>query len=466
MAQKSYYDIAVIGSGPGGYIAAITAAGLGSKVCLIEKKLIGGTCLNIGCIPTKTLLTTANILEKTKQAKDFGINVENISVDFCKIQQRKEKVVQTLRHSLENLIKSNHIDILRGEASFLSPTLLEIDGQEKSLVEAKKIIIASGSEPSEIKKFPFDHKFIHNSTSILSISELPKSLAIVGGGYIGCEFAAFFNALGVKVTIIEAMDSIIFSHDKDIREALTKIFINKGIEIILSAKLETIEKNRDHITLILDNKKQIKADLCLLSIGRKVCSSNLHLERAGVIADKDGKIIVDDNMQTNVPNIYAIGDVTGKFMLAHVASHQGIVAAHNASGHNMAMKYDAIPSVIFTLPEIASVGLCKNEAKQRGYDIISCSYPLSFLGKAIAGGETEGFVSLIVDKETHQILGANVIGPNASSMIAEMALAVNNELTIECIIDTVHAHPTMSEAWLEAALLANKTPLHHPPLKK
>ena len=262
------------------------------------------------------------------------------------------------------------------------------------------------------------------------------------------------------------MDSIISFQENEVKEALSKAFLKKGIEIIVSTKLEQIEKKKDHLVLILDNKKQIEADQCLLSIGRKFCSNNLNIEKAKVNVDKDGKVIVDDKMQTNIPGIYAIGDVTGKFMLAHVASHQAVVAARNASGHDMTMSYEAIPSVIFTLPEIASVGLCKKEAKERGYDLISSSYPLSFLGKAKASDESEGFVSLNIDKETHQILGASMIGEGASTMIAEMALAVNNELTIECIIDTVHAHPTMAEAWLEAALLANKTPLHHPPLKK
>lgn len=466
MSQKIYFDVAVIGSGPGGYVAAITSAQKGKKVCLIEKKEIGGTCLNIGCIPTKCLLATANILEKIKHADLFGIEVEKISPDFSKIKKRKDEVVENIRKNLENLIKSNKIVTYIGESSFISQNELQINGKEKLIVQADKIIIATGSSPAEIKKFPFDNEFIHSSTSILSLNKLPKSLAIVGGGYIGCEFASFFNALGVKVTIIEAQESIVSSQEKEIVLALTKIFANRGIEVLSSTKVTDIEKMKDHVVINLDSKRQIKADICLLAVGRKVCTDNLNIEKAKINLSHDGSIIVNEKMQTNIPNIYAIGDVTGKIMLAHVASHEGVVAANNAAGYEMKMSYDAIPAVIFTIPEIATVGLSKKEAETKGYDIIYSSYPLNYLGKSKASNETEGFVSLVIEKETKQILGASMIGNDASTMISEMALAVNNELTLDCIIDTIHAHPTLSEAWFESALLANKTPIHHPPIKK
>lgn len=466
MAQKQYFDIAVIGSGPGGYVAAITSAQKGKKVCLIEKNEIGGTCLNIGCIPTKCLLATANILDKIQHADHFGIEIEQISPDFSKIKKRKDDVVENIRRNLENLIKSNKIFTYIGEASFISQNELWLNGKEKITIQADKIIIATGSKPSEIKKFPFDNEFIHSSTSILSLKKLPKSIAIVGGGYIGCEFASFFNALGVKVTIIEAQESIISTQEKEIIQALLKIFANKGIDVLASTKVTDIEKKKDHLVINLDNNKQLKSDICLLSVGRKVCTDNLNIEKAKVDVNTDGSIIVNEKMQTNVPHIYAIGDVTGKIMLAHVASHQGIVAANNAIGNEMNMRYDAIPAVIFTIPEIATVGLCKKEAEARGYDIIYSSYPLNYLGKSKASNEVEGFVSLVIEKETKQVLGASMIGADASTMISEMALAVNNELTLDCIIDTIHAHPTLSEAWFESALLANKTPIHHPPIKK
>ena len=295
---------------------------------------------------------------------------------------------------------------------------------------------------------------------------LPKSLAIVGGGYIGCEFASLFNTLGVKVTIIEEKASIISNQEEEIISALTSEFKSKGIDIYSSTSLRDINKNSDGVTLYLSDGKKIEADICLLSIGRSLNTEELHLENADVTLGKNNEIKVNEKMQTNINHIYAIGDITGKWMLAHVASHEGIVAANNATNSEMLMHYDAIPSVIFTLPEIASVGLTKKEAKEKGYNIKYTSFPLQYLGKAKASNEEKGFVSLITDKETKQILGANIFGRDASTLIGEMSIAIANELTLECIIDTVHAHPTMSEAWLEAALLANNSPIHHPPIRK
>ena len=337
-----------------------------------------------------------------------------------------------------------------------------IEGKDNCIVHAENIIIATGSYPVEIEKFPYDNLLIHSSTSILSLPKLPKTLAIVGGGYIGCEFASFFHALGVKVTIIEASPSIISTQEKEQILALTKTFKNQGIEIHTSSKVSEIEKKKNHVIVTIDDNEKIQADICLLSIGRSPNTKNINIENANIELDETGYIEVNEKMQTTSSHIYAIGDITGKWMLAHVASHEGIVAANNASNIDMLMHYEAVPSVIFTLPEIASVGLSKTSAIDKGYDIICSSFPLSYLGKAQAANETEGFVSLIVDKETKQILGAHMFGTDASTMIGEMALAISNELTIECVIDTIHPHPTMSEGWLEAALLANNTPIHHP----
>lgn len=460
------YDIAVIGSGPGGYVAAITAAQKGKKVSLIEKKEIGGTCLNVGCIPTKCLIASANLLEKIKQSSKFGISIKELSIDFNKIQKRKDEVIENLKAGLENLLKSNKIDIIKGKARFISPHEIKIEGEENTILKAEKIIIATGSEPLEITNFPIDGKEIHNSTTILSLEKLPKSIAIIGGGYIGCEFASFFNAMGVKVSIIEALPSILANQTEDQIKAISKIFQKKEIDLFTSNKLTKIEKNKDHLLLTLENGEHIKAETCLLSVGRSLNTKDLNLENANLCIDPLGKILVNEKMETKVKNIFAIGDITGKCMLAHVASHQGIVAANNASGNEMEMRYEAIPSVIYTLPEIASVGLKENEAKERGYEVFTSTFPLSYLGKYKVLDETEGFVSLIFEKETKQILGAHMLGKDASSMIAEMALAINNELTLECIINTIHAHPTISEAWYEAALLANSSPIHHPPKRK
>lgn len=458
------FDIAIIGSGPGGYVAAIIAAQFGKKVALIEEKEIGGTCLNIGCIPTKTLLTSAFLFDKIKKANEFGIKLDNLSFDFAEIQKRKDKVVENIRKSLENLIRANNITIFKSRASFLSSNeLLLKNSQETSTIQAEKIIIATGSEPSEISSFPFDGTLIHSSTSILNLKTIPKSIAIIGGGYIGCEFASFFSALGVEVSIIEARNHLLMHLDEHLSEALEKNFNKRKINILTSCKVLDIQKKKN-LCLILDNKK-IDADLCLIAIGRKV-TPNLNLENANVKLNDKNEIIVNEKMQTNISNIYAIGDVTGKIMLAHVASHQGIVAAFNACGINKHMNYDAVPSVTFTIPEIASVGLSEKEAKERNIDFASAFYPLSYLGRAIATNETEGFVKVIMRNDTKQIIGAHMFGEGSSTMISEMALAITNELTLDCIKDTIHTHPTLPEAWMEAIFLLNKTPLHFPPLKK
>ena len=466
MAEKKEFDVAVIGAGPGGYVAAIRAAQNGAKVALIEKKDLGGVCLNVGCIPTKTLLATNDILHKINDAKEFGINVENISFDFEKIKNRKDNVVKGIRNSLEGLIKSNGIEIIRGKAEFTSPEELKITGENTFLVKAKKYIIATGSEPLDIKAFPCDGKRIHNSSSILELTSLPKSLAIVGGGYIGCEFASLYASLGVKVIILEALESIVSAQGKMIADTLTKAFQKQGIDIQTNVFVQGIDSKKDGLTINLAGGKTVDAEMALVSVGRKLNSNNLELMKASVATDDSGTIIVNDKMETSTPNIYAIGDVTGKWLLAHVASHQGMVAADNATGHNKKMHYYAVPAVIFTTPEIAMVGMTLEQAAEEGYSPTVGKFPFQALGKSQASHQTEGFAQIISDKKTKQILGAQIIGHEASALIGEMTLAIQNELTVDCVIDTIHAHPTVAEAWLEAALLANETPIHFPPKKK
>lgn len=461
MDLKKKFDIAILGAGPGGYVAAITAAQKGKKVCLIEQNEVGGTCLNVGCIPTKYLLAAAKMVDKIPKFSDFGVNIQLNSIDFTKIQKRKDEIIFNLRASLEKLIKAHKIEIISGEASFTSPYQLIIKEKNPSLIQADTFIIATGSEPLEISKFPFDNEFIHNSTSILSLKQLPQNIAIIGGGYIGCEFASFFNSFNVKVTVIEASSSILSSLDKDLSDSLTQIFLKKGIEILPLTSLINIEKEKDHLLLNLSGEKRLKTDICLIAAGRKPRIDKINLKAAGISVDQKGKIIVNDKMQTNIKHIYAIGDITGKFMLAHVASHQGIVAVNNALGIDQRMRYEAIPSVIFTLPEVATVGLSAKEAKNQGFDIICSTFPLRFLSQAQAYGELEGFASIVIDKNSRQLIGAHIIGAEASTMIAEMALAINNELTLESLIETIHAHPTYPEAWLEAGFIADGSPIHY-----
>lgn len=464
--ERKEFDIAVIGAGPGGYVAAIKAAQEGLKVCLIEKGYLGGTCLNVGCIPTKTLLANAAVYHKMTHAADFGIITGPISFDYSKMKTRKDGVVDQIRKSLGGLLQSNGITILRGTAEYLSPREIKVKGDENVLIYAHKSIIATGSEPLDIPAFPCDHKKIFNSSSILEQTSLPKTLAIIGGGYIGCEFASLYAELGVKVIILEALPSILFLQGKSIAETLTRAFTKKGVEINTNVMVEGIDHTAEGLSIRLKDKPPVACDMALVSVGRKIISQGLGLEKAGVITGEKGAIVVNEKMETNVPGIYAIGDVTGKFLLAHVASHQGIIAAANAIGNEAKMHYNAVPAVIFTMPEIATVGMTLEQAQEAGFDAAVGKFPFQALGKSVATRETEGFAQVVVDRKTGQILGAQVVGHEAATLIAEMGLAIANELTIECISDTIHAHPTVAEVWMEAALLANDTPIHFPPKVK
>jgi dihydrolipoyl dehydrogenase len=463
MTEKQNYDIAIIGGGPGGYVAAIKAAQNKRKVCLIEKGYLGGSCLNVGCIPTKTLLVNAEVMHKIREAGAYGITTGPVSFDFSKMKMRKDEVVAKIRKSLEGLIQSNGIKILRGHAEFLSPKEIKIKGEDNLIVRAENTIIATGSEPLDIPAFPCDHKRIFNSTSILELQELPKTLAIIGGGYIGCEFAALYSEFGVKVIVLEALSSILSLQGKIISESVTRAFMKKGVELQTGVFVEGIDQTSNGLSVRLKDKNPVLCDMALVAVGRKIISGHLGLERAGVQVGEKGEILTNDKMETNVPGIYAIGDVTGKFMLAHVASHQGIIAASNAIGREAKMHYNAVPAVVFTIPEVATVGMTLEQAQEAGYNATLGKFPFQALGKSIATIETEGFAQIVSDKKTGQILGAQVVGYEASTLIAEMALAISNELTLDCISETIHAHPTVPEAWLEAALLANDTPIHFPP---
>lgn len=461
--QRRNFDLVVIGAGPGGYVAAIKASQAGKSVALIEKGYLGGTCLNVGCIPTKTLIANALMLSKVKSAKDFGIETGPVTFDYSKMHARKNSVVEGIRKSLGGLIQSNGITVIQGKAEFTSPNELKVFSEEGELIRFEKAIIATGSIPFDIPAFRCDHEKIFNSSSILERNELPKKIAIIGGGYIGCEFASLFAELGVEVSLIEALPSLLAAQGVLISDTITKAFKKKGIEITTEAFVEGIDKTENGVSIRLKGKDSIEADIALVATGRKIVSEGLGLEKAGVAVGDKGEILVNSQMQTNVPGIYAIGDVTGKFLLAHVASHQGIVAASHATNKEIHMNYLAVPAVIFTHPEIAMVGMTLEEAQKTGKEISVGKFPFQALGKSIAAMETEGFAQVLIDKKTGLILGAQVVGHDASSLIAEMAVAIANELTIECIEETIHAHPTLSEAWLEASLLAKGTPIHFPP---
>ncbi len=466
MSEKKTFDIVVIGSGPAGYVAAIKAAQLGKTVALVEKGLLGGCCLNVGCIPTKTLLTNASLVHQMKRAEEFGITIGPIAIHYEKMKARKDQVISKIRTSLEGLIKSNKITIIRGNAQFESRHEVKVMGQDNLYLKAEKFIIATGSIPFDIKAFPCDNDRILNSTSILELTHIPKTLAIVGGGYIGCEFATLFAELGTKVTILEALPTILAAQGTTVSQFMTKSMAQRGIDIQTNVKVESIANKKSHVSVTLAGGQTLDADYALVSVGRKVYTEGLRLEKAGVPIHEKGFIETNERMETAVPGIYAIGDVTGKWMLAHVGSHQGIVAGTNAAGYDSIMHYESVPAVVFTAPEIATVGLTMEQATAKGYTPIQGTFPYMALGKAQAAMETEGFTQIIADKKTHQILGAIVIGHEASNLIAEMALAIQNELTLESVLDTIHAHPTIAEAWHEAAAIALDQPINFPPKKK
>lgn len=464
--NEKKYDVAILGGGPGGYPAAIKLAQEGKRVALIEAKAVGGTCLNRGCIPTKALIANAEVLYNIRKAKDFGITVGDVSIDFAKMIDQKDHVVEKLKQSLEGLIASNQIDLIRGFGKFISPNEIKVIGEDNVIVKADTIIIATGTEPKEIAAFKFDGKYIHSSTTILDLHTLPKSMAIVGGGVIGCEFASLYAELGVKVTIIEALSRILPLECETLSSALTKSFKARKIDVVTGALVSSILTGILGVTINLKDGKKIDADMALVAIGRACNTAAIGLENAGITTDKMGMIAVDGSMQTSVPGIYAIGDITGKAMYAHVATHQGIVAAEHILGHTLYMNYDAVPGVIFTHPEIGTVGMSLEAALQRGYKAIRATYPFQALGKAQAAKQTEGFAQIVVDETTGQILGAQVMGHEASNLIAPMTTAIANELTINCISETIHAHPTLQEAWMESALIAQGTPLHYPPIAR
>lgn len=461
------FDCVVIGAGPGGYVAAITAAQAGLKTALIEEREAGGTCLNRGCIPSKALLSAAEIVNQIRHANQFGIHVDNFSIDYPAMVQRKDSVVRSIRDGLNGLIRSNKITVFSGRGSLISSTEVKVLGETSSVIKARSIILATGSEPRAFPGIPFSPSSprILCSTGVLNLKELPQKLAIIGGGVIGCEFASLFHTLGSKVTVIEASQQILALNNPDISKTMLDKFSRQGLRFILGASVSAIQDMGDRVRITINGNDE-EYDYVLVSIGRRLNTDNIGLDKAGVICDERGIIPTDSTMRTNIPNIYAIGDITGQWQLAHVASHQGIVAARNIAGHRDEIDYSAVPSVIFTFPEVATVGLSPSVAQQQGIPVKITKFPFRAIGKAVAMGEADGFAAIISHETSQQILGAYVIGPHASSLISEITLAVRNELTLPCIYETIHAHPTLAEIWAESALLAVDTPLHMPPTKK
>ena len=450
------YDVAILGAGPGGYVAAIYLARLGKSVAVIEKDQLGGTCLNRGCIPTKALLSSIEVLSQVKESSSFGIDVASYKINFEKINSRKDDIVKKLRQGIDTLFKARKITLISGAGKLVSANEIEASGK---LIEAKDIIIASGSIPLEISAFKFNHTNIISSDDILQLKDVPAGLIIIGGGAIGCEFAVIYNALGSKVTIVEMMDEILPNLDKETAKRLNLILKKKGISVLTSAKVEQLKQAEGKVSAILSSGEELTADKALVCVGRKPNSDNLGLEALGIKTER-GRILTDSHMRTNIPNIYAIGDVVGRSQLAHVASYEGIAASKNIAGEKKETDYKAVPSCIYTEPEVASVGFSEEAAKNSGFDIKVARFPYMALGKAVAIAKTEGFVKLIGDKKTGRILGAHILGADATNLIAEAALAIKKDLSVEELGDTIHAHPTLAEGLMEACHIFSDKGIH------
>jgi len=473
------FDVVVIGAGPGGYPAAIRAAQLGAKVAIVEREQLGGTCLNFGCIPTKSLIAGAELYHLVRSADPLGIRVQEATADYAAMIAHKNRVVAQLRGGVAQLLAANGVKILTGHAAFvdrgtltISPIVTDNAARATELVSpgelriaARKIIIATGST-SAVPSFIPKHPRIVESKGFLELTALPKTLTVLGGGYIGCELACMAAMLGVKVTIVELLEDILLLLDPDVRrEVRSHMEKTLGIRVLTGKAMEKIAAN-DQVVSSLVGDEKIEAELLLVSVGRKPVTDGLKLENAGVKTNEKGFIPVDDLGRTNVANLFAIGDVNGRAQLAHNATSQGIIAAETACGRRPRPFESLVPGVIFTHPEVALVGLTETDAQKQGRAITTGKFRFAGLGRAVAAGQTAGFVKWIADARTDQLLGAAAVGPHATELIAEATLAIRSELTAKELGDTIHAHPTFSESWMEAAHALHGTCIHAPPKRK
>ncbi|MGY2133243.1 dihydrolipoyl dehydrogenase [Hymenobacter sp. HD11105] len=459
------YDLVVVGSGPGGYVAAIRASQLGLKVGVVERESLGGICLNWGCIPTKALLKSAQVFEYFKHAEDYGLKVENPSYDFGAVVQRSRGVADGMSKGINFLFKKNKIETVSGTGKLLAPGKVEVtkaDGS-KETVEAKHIILATGARSRELPNLPIDNKKIIGYRKAMTLEQMPKRLVVVGSGAIGVEFAYFYRAMGSEVTIVEFMPRIVPVEDEEISRQMEKSFKKMGMTILTSAEVTNVDTKGEGCKVTVKTAKgeqQIECDVVLSAVGVQTNLENLGLEELGIKVEK-GRLIVDEYYKTNVDGIYAIGDIVPGPALAHVASAEGIICVEKITGHHPEpLNYQNIPGCTYAQPEIASVGMTEKEARDKGLDILVGKFPFSASGKASAGGVKDGFVKVIFDAKYGEWLGAHMIGSNVTEMIAEVVVARKLETTGHEIIKSVHPHPTMSEAVMEAAAAAYNEVIH------
>lgn len=457
-------DTIVIGAGPGGYVAAIRAAQLGQKVTIVEKGELGGVCLNVGCIPSKALITAAHRYETAKHSDDIGISAENVTVDFSKVQEWKGKVVKQLTGGVQGLLKGNKVDIVKGEAYFVDANTLRVmDENSAQTYTFKNAILATGSRPVEIPTFKYSKRVI-NSTGALNLPEIPKKLVIIGGGVIGVELGTAYANFGTEVTILEGSSELFAgSFEKQMSTLVSRNLKKKGAEIVTNAMAKGVEENEDGVIVKYEAKgeeKTIEADYVLVTVGRRPNTDEIGLEQVGIDMTDRGLVKIDKQCRTNISNIYAIGDIVEGPQLAHKASYEGKIAAEAISGHPSEIDYLGIPAVVFSEPELATVGYNEKQAKEEGIEVVAAKFPFAANGRALALNNTDGFLKLVTRKEDGLVIGGQIAGANASDMIAEIGLAIEAGMTAEDIAMTIHAHPTLGEITMEAAEVLLGNPIH------
>lgn len=456
-------DTIVIGAGPGGYVAAIRAAQLGQKVTIVEKANMGGVCLNVGCIPSKALIAAGHRYENAKHSDVMGITAENVKVDFTKVQEFKSGVVNKLTGGVEGLLKGNKVDIVRGEAYFVDANTLRVmDDNSAQTYTFKNAIIATGSRPIELPTFKFSKRVL-DSTGALALQEIPEKIVVIGGGVIGIELGGAYANFGSQVTVLEGADDILVGFEKQMTSLVKRNLKKKGVEFITKALAKGVEENENGVTVKFEEKgeeKSFDADYVFVMVGRRPNTDELGLEQAGIKMTERGVIEIDKQCRTNVSNIYAIGDIVAGPQLAHKASYEGKIAAEAIAGHNAEIDYLAIPAVVFSEPELASVGYTEQQAKEEGIEVTTAKFPFAANGRALALDSTDGFLKLVTRKEDGLVIGAQIAGASASDMIAELGLAIEAGMTAEDLAMTIHAHPTLGEITMEAAEVAIGSPIH------
>ncbi len=454
------YDLVIIGGGPGGYVAAIRSAQNGLKTALIEKERVGGTCLNRGCIPTKALLAGSQLVFSVARGSLLGLKVEDVSLDWQGLQAHKRDVVDRLVHGVETLLARHGVEVLRGLGRLLGPGRVAVNNVDGEIVleASRAVVLATGSEPLLPDFLGYDGRTVVSSTEALEFDTIPESLLIVGGGVVGCEFASLFSTLHCKVTIVEVLPNVLPLLDRETARRVQVLLRRQGIEIKTKTRLQKLAVRNGRAVATLESGEEISAEKALVAIGRRLNTEGL--AEVGVALGAKNEVLVDEFLRTNIPGVYAIGDITNKIQLAHVASAQGLAVAAHLTGQPRNINYGAIPNCVYTSPEVASVGLTEEEVREQGLDYRSGVFPFSVNGKAMTMEETDGVVKVLAEAGSGCLLGVHVVGPQASNLVAEAALAVQQGLTVEHVAETIHAHPSLAEAFAEACEAVRGRSIH------